>query len=268
MFFVPTPAAIGSMLLLFVAALVGGALNAVAGGGSFLTFPSLVVTGVPPIDANATSTVALWPGTAASVGAYRRELLRQRRDFIAAMAAISLVGGLIGAVLLVRTPQSTFAGLVPFLLLIATVLFAFGGAAIRALRERGHIGGKPSRLSLAGISLFQLLVAIYGGYFGGGIGILMLAALELIGIDDIHQANALKTMLSTTINSVAVVTFVLAGVVVWSDVVVMLVAAMIGGYGAASVARRLPPFHVRIFVLVVAFTMTVYFFVPAYVFNA
>src|SRR5205085_6841494 len=141
----------------------------------------------------------------------------------------------------------------------ATILFAFGGYAIRELRARGHIAGKPSPLSLAGMGLFQLLVAVYGGYFGGGIGILMLAALELIGIDDIHQANALKTMLSTCINSVAVVTFVLAGVVIWSDALVMLVAAMIGGYSAASVARRLPPLYVRIFVLVIAFSMTVYF---------
>jgi uncharacterized protein len=261
--FVDVP--LGSIALLFVAALVGGALNAVAGGGSFLVFPALVVTGVPPINANATNTIALWPGVVASVGAYRRELAQQRRSFVMVMGGISLIGGLIGAVLLLKTPQSTFAGLVPFLLLMATVLFAFGPRLVKALRDRGLIGGKPSSVRLAGIMFFQLLVAIYGGYFGGGIGILMLAALELIGMDDFHQANALRTLLSVTINSVAVVTFVLAGIVVWSDAILMAVAAMFGGYGAAAYARRLPPGRVRTFVVVIAVSMTAYFFVRSYV---
>jgi uncharacterized protein len=256
------------IVLLFIAALVGGALNGVVGGGSFLTFPALMVSGVPPVNANATSTVALWPGVLASAGAYRRELVQHSRGVVLLLVVISLVGGLLGAVLLLRTPQSTFAGLVPFLLLVATLLLAFGPRLTRALRDRGLVGHKPAGAHLAGVVLFQLGVAIYGGYFGGGIGILMLAALELIGIDDIHRANALRTLLSTTINSVAVVTFILAGVVVWSNALVMIVGSVIGGYGSAALVRRLPPSKVRVFVIVIAVTMTVYFFARSYIFAA
>lgn len=255
---------VGSMVLLFLAALVGGAINSVAGGGSFVSFPSLVVSGVPLVTANATSTVALWPGSASSVGAYRRELAQHSRGFVIVMGVISLVGGLLGATLLLRTSQSTFANLIPLLLLLATVLFAFGGRIAEQLRTRGLIGGKPSPVGLGLILIFQFVVAVYGGYFGGGIGILMLAALELIGIDNIHQANALKTVLATCTNGVAVVTFVVAGIVAWPQAIVMIVAAMIGGYGCASFARRLPPLFVRAFVIVVAVSMTLYFFARAY----
>lgn len=250
-------------LILFIAAIVGGALNSVAGGGSFITFPSLIFTGVLPIQANATSTVALWPGSLASVGAYRKELAAHDRVLVVVLASTSLVGGVLGAVLLLRTPQSTFQQLIPYLLLLATLLFAFSGPITARLRKRGLAVQKTSisRLKLVSISFFQLIVAIYGGYFGGGIGILMLASLGLMGMENIHEMNALKTILQSSINGVAVITFIIAGAVVWLPAIVMIVGAIAGGFAGAYYARQLDPRLVRAFVILVGISLTIYFFV-------
>ncbi|HUX88044.1 MAG TPA: sulfite exporter TauE/SafE family protein [Chloroflexota bacterium] len=250
-------------LLLFVAAFLGGALNSVAGGGSFLTFPSLIVSGVPPINANATSSVALWPGTIASVSAYRREFARLQRSLIVVMALVSFVGGFLGAILLLHTPQATFARMIPYLLLAATVLFAFGPSVTRYFRGRHPEGAGHARTSLALVAVLQLVIALYGGFFGGGIGILMLATLGLTGMENIHEMNALKTLLASCINGMAVVTFVVAGAVFWTQAVVMIVGAIIGGYGGAYYARKLNPSLVRTFVICVGVAMTAYFFVRA-----
>lgn len=245
---------------LVLAAMLGGALNAVAGGGSFVTFPALVFTGVAPIAANATSTVALWPGTVASAAAYRAER-RARRGLLLLLGGVSIVGGILGAVLLLRTPQATFVRLVPYLLLLATTLFTFGGAIAARLRARvGKVAG-PAWLATGGVALLQLAIATYGGYFGGGIGVLMLAALALLGMEDMHAMNALKTLLASCINGVAVLTFVLAGAVDWPEALLMVAGAIVGGYGAAASARRLDPALVRRFVILVGFAMTAYFFV-------
>lgn len=245
-------------VLLFAAALVGGTLNSVAGGGSFVVFPALVVTGVAPINANATTTVALWPGALASVGAYRSELARARNTRL--LSAISLIGGVSGAILLLHTPSVTFSRLIPFLMLLATLLFAFSGQITVRLRAlRGNRVVSPQR-SLAGIAALQLVIAIYGGFFGGGIGILMLATLGVMGMENIHEMNALKTLLASCINGIAVITFIVANAVVWPQAVVMLLGAIIGGYGGATLARRIEPWLVRRFVIVVGLVMTVYFF--------
>jgi uncharacterized membrane protein YfcA len=248
--------------VLFGAALAGGALNAVAGGGSFFTFPSLLLTGVPPIQANATSTVALWPGSLMSVAAYWREL--RGRHGLPLLAGASVLGGLLGALLLLHTPAATFARLVPYLLLAATLLFTFGGAITRYVRARLnlHLAGEPAppRAALAGTVLLQLLIATYGGYFGGGIGILMLASLALLGMENIHEMNALKTLMATCINGVAVAAFVLAGAVAWPQALLMLAGSITGGYGAAHYARRLDPRLVRRIVIVTGFGLTLYFF--------
>jgi uncharacterized membrane protein YfcA len=248
-------------VVLFGAALAGGALNAVAGGGSFLTFPSLLLSGVLPIQANATSTVALWPGSLMSVAAYRREL-RGRRGLLL-LGATSLAGGLLGALLLLRTPQGVFVRLVPYLLLLATLLFTFGGTLTRYVRRRLTLGlagrAAPPWAALAGVVVLQLVIATYGGYFGGGIGILMLASLALLGLEDIHEMNALKTLMASCINGVAVVTFVLAGAVAWAPALVMVAGAILGGYGGAAFARRLPSSAVRGFVIAVGCAMTLYF---------
>ncbi len=242
--------------LLFAVAMLGGAINSVAGGGSFVTFPALLFAGVSPVTANATSTIALWPGTVASAFAYRRELHDVRRELLP-MGLASLVGGLAGSLVLLRTSDSTFVLLIPWLLLFATILFSFGGWVAKSL-----LRGARAPLALATAS--QVFVAVYGGYFGGGIGIMMLAILALLGMADIHRMNALKTVLGALINGVAVVAFILAGAVAWAPGVVMIAGGITGGYAGAAVARRVDPKHVRWLVLGVAWTMTAYFFVRTY----
>ncbi len=243
---------------LFLAAMLAGVLNSVAGGGSFVSFPALIFTGVPAINANATNTVAVWPGTVASASAYRDALRWHRGVLVLVMA--SLIGGVLGAVLLLRTPPATFVRLIPYLLLVATLLFTFGSSI--TARFRGHVAktANLSWLAIVGLAIFQLAVATYGGYFGGGIGILMLAALSLMGMENIHEMNALKTVLASCINGVAVLTFIFAGTVFWGQAAVMVIGAIAGGYGGASFARRLDPLVVRRFVIVVGIAMTAYFF--------
>lgn len=245
---------------------MAGALNSVAGGGSFITFPSLISAGVPSIEANATNTVALWPGTLASVSAYRNELATQR-SILLPMCAVSILGGLLGALLLLNTPASTFDRLIPFLLLFATLIFTFSGAINRRLRGRSAVAAKPEdqlqlpRRMVVGTLFLQLLVATYGGFFGAGIGILMLALLGLMGMEDIHAMNALKTLLASCINGIAVIAFVLAGKVYWPQALLMVVGASLGGYFGAFYAKKVNPLYIRRFVIIVGFIMTAYFFI-------
>ena len=246
--------------LLFVAAILGGTLNSVAGGGSFITFPALIFTGVAPITANATSTVAIWPGSVASIAAYRKELAAQNRRLLLILTGASVVGGVLGALLLLHTPQTTFVHLIPYLLLLATLLFTLSGPITTWLRKYTMPKDELSWLSLGGLAFFQLLIAVYGGYFGGGIGILMLATLGLMGMENIHEMNAMKTLLQAAINGVAVITFIIAGAVVWPQAILMLVGAIAGGFGGAYYARRIEQRWVRLFVTLVGCSMTIYFF--------
>jgi len=249
-------------LLLFLTAILGGTLNSVAGGGSFFTFPTLIFTGVESITANATSTVALWPGSVASVGAYRRELAEQQRGFLFLLIGTSLIGGVLGALLLLHTPQSTFVNLIPYLLLGATVLFAVSPYITARLRVRTiEKTTRVSTTTLIVIAIAQFIIAIYGGYFGGGIGILMLASLAFMGMDDIHKMNAVKAILTTAINGAGVVTFIIAGAVLWPQALLMIVGAVIGGYGGAYYARRIEQRWVRLFVVITGIVLTIYFFV-------
>src|SRR5438094_3612158 len=228
--------------LLFVAAVVAGTLNSVAGGGGFIAFPSLIFTGMPPINANATNTVALWPGTMASVGAYRRDLEdRENWKMLLPLFAVSILGSLVGAKLLLETPQSTFMRLVPWLLLGATVLFALGGKLGSWVRERADRHARASQAALAGVVLLQLAVALYIGYFGAGAGILMLALLAVMGMENIHTMNAFKSLLATCANGIAVITFIVFRKVLWMQAGVMIIGAMIGGYFGAWYAQKLDP---------------------------
>jgi uncharacterized membrane protein YfcA len=245
-------------ILLFVAAVLAGAMNSVAGGGSFIAFPTLIFTGVPPIPANATNTVALWPGAVASVGAYRHRLPRSARIMVP-LVTISLIGGVLGAVLLLHTPQTTFMHLVSYLFAIATLLFAFGKRLTRRLSHLVKSAGPPSWPTIAGIALLQLLISVYGGFFGGGIGILMLAMLEMIRMEDIHAMNGLKALLAASINGAAVVTFILAGKVEWPQASLMIAGAIAGGYGGAHFAQKLDPRWIRAAVISVGTGMTLYF---------
>ena len=250
-----------NILLLLLVSVVGGTLNSVAGGGSFFTFPALIFAGVPPIPANATSTVALWPGSIAGAGAYRRELTAIDRRLMIALVITSAVGGVLGAILLLITPPSIFKLLLPYLLLVATLLFAFSGPVTKRLRV-GKVGKSAlSTKHLVGVSLAQFVIAVYGGYFGGGIGILMLATLALMGLENIHVMNGLKTVLASCINGVAVITFVVVRAVYWPQAILMIIGAVIGGYAGAYYARKLDPRWIRVFVIVVGFVMTLFFFI-------
>lgn len=247
------------LFLLFVTAILGGTLNSVAGGGSFFTFPSLIFTGVPPIQANATSTVALWPGLAASVTAYWKELKKQKGSLVIVLSVVSLIGGGAGAFLLLNTSQSAFVHLIPWLLLFATVLFTFSKPITALLRTETKSG--VSWRSLVGVSILQLVIAIYGGYFGGGIGILMLASLAIMGMENIHEMNSLRTFLAIVINGIAVVIFIRYRVVFWPQAVIMVAGTILGGYGGAYFARKIDQKWVRLFVTIVGFSLTIYFFI-------
>lgn len=247
------------MATLLLAAAAAGAINSVAGGGSFISFPALLLMGVPPITANATNTTALWPGTIASVGAYRRELAAQRRGIVL-FSAISMLGGLLGALLLLRTRESTFEALIPYLLLAATLVFAFSPRITQLTRRLGS-SGREGPLRRAAILALYFLVAVYGGFFGAGLGILTLAVLGMLGLENIHEMNALKTLQASLVNGVAVATFVIAGAVNWPLALVMTVGAIAGGYGGAAIARRVSPKIVRGIVIAISVALTAYFFI-------
>jgi uncharacterized protein len=251
-------AGLSQAALLFVVAVVGGALNSLAGGGSFLTFPALILTGVPSVNANATNTVALWPSGLAILSVYRREL--RAVPYRLLLLVPSVLGGWLGAVVLLRTPSTTFERLVPYLLLGATLLFAFSGPIAARLGTVSADAGPSWRVRVV-VAVLQLVIAVYGGFFGGGIGILMLGTLSLMGVRNVHQLNALRMTLSLCINGVAVVTFVLAQAVLWPQAVVMCLGAIVGGYAGATGVRRLSPRVVRGLVIAVGLGMALYFFV-------
>jgi uncharacterized membrane protein YfcA len=242
-----------------MAAFAAGLIKSNAGGGTLVSFPALLWTGRDPVLANATSTVALWPASLAGVYGFRRELKGGARLFLL-FGAPSLLGGVLGAVLLLRTPSETFARLVPFLILFATLLLAAQEPISRKLRGDEGEPHEPTRAWWAGAIVFQFLVGVYGGYFGAGIGILMLAALGLLGFSDIHRMNALKNLLAICINGVAAVYFIFSGAVIWSDVLVMTFAAIAGGYTGARLAYRLGRRFVRIAVIVIGLVMSISLF--------
>ena len=247
-------------VVLFIAAVIGGALNAVAGGGSFIAFPALLFTGVPPVPANATNTVALWTGLAFSGGAFRHHL-NVRRTILITLTTVSSIGGIAGAFLLLRTPADTFLRVLPWLMLSATLLFIAGP---RLTKGNPRIADSPGIGALTAAASFQLLVGIYGGYFGGGMGIVILAMLTAFGMGDIHEMNAFKIVLSSTTNGIAVLIFILKHAVYWPQAIVMIAGAALGGYFGAHYSLRLPKLWVRWFVIAVGSGMTAYFFVHAY----
>lgn len=248
-------------ILLLLAAAYAGAQNAVAGGGSFISFPTLLFTGVPAIPANATNTVALWTGLVCSGGAFRRHL-KVQRVMLLTLVSVSLVGGGIGAELLLRTPAKTFLRVLPWLMLAATLLFVVGRRLTR--RPVSTVAGAVTVKGLIAASFLQLAVATYGGYFGGGMGFVILAMLSALGMADIHEMNAFKVVLSTATNGVAVVVFVASRAIYWPHAVIMIVGAAVGGYSGARYSLRLPANWVRAFVVVIGSVVTIYFFLRAY----
>jgi uncharacterized membrane protein YfcA len=225
----------------------------VAGGGSFITLPALLYAGVSPVAANATNALALWPASVSSAVAYRRDITVSRRQILI-LGAVSIIGGLIGGRLLMTTSDEGFLNLLPWLMLLAAATFTFG----RRLLPKHVLA--PRRLSFVPL-LLMFVIAVYGGYFGGGMGIMILAALSLAGMGSLHEANGLKAVLSALINGVAVVEFIGHGSIVWTHGLVMVAGSVIGGYSAASLARRFDERYVEILITAIAWTLTVYFFI-------
>jgi len=237
------------MIGVFLAVRFAGAVNSVAGGGSLISFPSLVAFGIPAIQANATNTAAIWPGSLSSALAYRRDI-EPDRQLLLTLLFPSLIGGLLGAVVLVITPPELFNRVVPFLVLFATLLFASRDLIDRIVKRSGD-AEHVSKLGRIWGFFFQLFVATYGGYFGAGIGILMLGSLSVMGLRDIHEMNGLKTLLGTLINLIAFFYFAARGLVVWPIAIVMGVGTIAGGFAGARYAKRVDQRLLRGLVVVV-----------------
>ncbi|MBP1607962.1 MAG: hypothetical protein H6Q04_197 [Acidobacteria bacterium] len=245
---------------LFGAGVVAGAINSVAGGGSLISFPALIAFGIPPIPANATNTAAVLPGSISSAAAYRKDLPGRHEGPFISLFLPSLAGGLLGAVVLAVTPSELFSRMVPFLILFATILFSGREYFARLVNARSDEPGPISRLArLWGFS-FQLFVAAYGGYFGAGIGILMLASFSLMGMHDIHKMNAMKTFLASVINGTALFYFILRGLIVWPIAILMACGAIIGGYLGARLAKRVNQRILGLFIVAIGFAVSVWLF--------
>ena len=242
---------------LVTASLIAGVMNAMAGGGSFLSLPALLGMGVLPIQAKATNTVALWPGQLTSVAALRDDL---RRDLLPVVCGASILGGVSGAVVLLHTRQITFLHMVPWLLLTASLLFGLSGPVSRWLRRRSKTPHEPRQPSLPLLFCALLPVCFYIGYFGAGAGFLVMTALALFGVEEMHALNSLKVLAACLSNLCAVLTFVVSGAVVWRYCVVSMVFAAVGGYVGAQYARRMNADVLRAIVVVTGCAMAAYFF--------
>ncbi|MDF1749299.1 MAG: sulfite exporter TauE/SafE family protein [Alphaproteobacteria bacterium] len=238
------------IMLLAVDGVIGGACNAIAGGGTFFTFPALLSVGIPPVVANATSAISIWPGHATSLVSYRPEL-RRHAGRLKMSTPVFVLGSIVGAGLLSVTGNGLFRDLIPWLLLSATVLFAAGPklrSAILVMRS--------DHLPVAVTVLLDFVVAVYGGYFGAGLGILLMAILTLIGIEDLNEANALKNAFATIVSSVAVAIFIASGIIAWGPGAVVLAGAVAGGYIGARIARWVNPMILRAVIIFIGLGLT------------
>ncbi len=243
-------------ILIFAAGLLAGAMNAVGGGGSFVTLPALIYAGVPSVAANASSTVALFPGGITSVWVYRGDFKAFEGVTLKTMLCVSMTGGLVGALLLLFTPTTTFSEILPWLMLVGALTFAFGRQVGAALQRIVSISSRT-------LLCCQFILSIYGGYFGGAVGIMMMAVWSLLGHSDIKAMNPAKTLFVAAANSIAVICFISAGVIWWPQTAVMLVAAVMGGYSGASIARRLQPKQIRTIIITLTFLMTIHLFLKS-----
>jgi uncharacterized protein len=242
-----------TIIVLTAAAFLGGALNALAGGGTLVTFPALLLAALNPIDANASSVVALFPATFAGAWSYRRSMFDVTEMNVTRLSILSLIGGLLGALLLLWTPTSVFAGLVPWLVLFATVVFAVGNFAPLDVIRRLKLGP-------GGALVAHFVISIYGGYFGGGIGFLLLAALTLFGMRNINAMNGLKMALVGMMTLASIAAFIVADVIRWQEVLPMIPAAVLGAFAAAHVAQRLDQRLIKGLVIALGAAVTCYFF--------
>lgn len=242
--------------LMIAAGFAAGMLNAVAGGGTFLTFPALVYLGLPVVSANATATLTALPGYISSAWAFRRDLRPEGSLGLRAIIAVAALGAVVGAMLLLVTPSKVFSGVVPWLLLVATLLFALGPRVLALARARGMGMAGPV---VAALAIFA--VSVYGGYFNGGLGIMLLATFGLLGYVDLHGMNGLKNVLSAILSLISALTFIAAGLIVWKPALIMALASTVGGYIGASQSRKIKRMGLlRAFVIAVGAVMTVLFF--------
>lgn len=251
------------ILFLFVAGFFGGVVNAIAGGGSFITFPALLFVGVPPISANATNTFASCSGYMSGAYAFRQELSLHRRE-LPRYVLLSLLGGIGGAWLLLQTPETLFRDAIPWLLLFATLLFIFGGWINLMLKRLASAHRHASSIGNLLLLLLLLGVCIYGGFFNAGLGIIILSYLALAGHTDINAMNGLKLLVSTVVSLIAIALFIFDGVIAWYEGTLVLLGTLVGGYVAAHLARRLPQRWVRWFVIFASVAITSYFFYDIY----
>lgn len=250
------------VLLLFGAGLLAAAANAIAGGGTFLTFPAFLAVGVPAITANASNAVAIWPGRLLAIAAYRRELARQRGRILW-IGAVSVAGGIAGAWALLQSTDKAFLRTVPWLLLAASLLLLFDGP-IQKRFGVGDRGGRPSAATRTVLVIAIFLVSAYGGFFGGGLGVMLLPLLSLAGIRDIQDLNALKNLLVGLIAGVAVAIFIMTGAVSWPGTLVMMAGALVGGYGGGAVARHFPALVLRFTIILFGFALSAWYFWDIY----
>ena len=244
----------------FLAAFLAGAINSVAGGGTMISFPILLALGLPPLIANATNTVGIWPGSLGSIWGFRQELARVPK-FYRWLMIPALIGGAFGAVLLRHTSSEAFEHIVPWLLIFATILFIIQAPVReRLLKSLGTESGRSRAAIIAAVAL-QLLVSVYGGYFGAGMSILMLTALGIMGLTDMLEMTAMTSFLSIAINGIAGVIFAFSGLVYWPYIAVMAIGAVVGGYGAAGVARKVGKVAIRRLVIFVGITLSIVMFV-------
>ena len=242
--------------LLASASFIAGIINSIAGGGSFLTFPALVFTGVPTIAANATSAVAVFPGYLSGALGFSKELKEYPKSKFLLLIILSIMGGIGGSLLLLITPASVFSYIIPWLLGFATLLFAFGDFVAKWAKKNSNSDGFLGNLT-------TLIVCIYGGYFNGGLGIILLALFSTLGMRDIHLMNGLKNIMSFALSAASVVTFAIAGIVFWQQAIIMMIAATIGGYFGVVVARKLSKNTIRTIIVIIGLVMTVIFGIKA-----
>ena len=242
--------------LLASASFIAGIINSIAGGGSFLTFPALVFTGVPTIAANATSAVAVFPGYLSGALGFSKELKEYPKSKFLLLITLSIVSGIGGSLLLLITPASVFSYIIPWLLGFATLLFAFGDFVAKWAKKNSNSNGFLGNLT-------TLIVCIYGGYFNGGLGIILLALFSTLGMRDIHLMNGLKNIMSFALSAASVVTFAIAGIVFWQQAIIMMIAATIGGYFGVVVARKLSKDTIRMIIVIIGLIMTVIFGIKA-----
>jgi len=246
-------------LLLFIAGLCGGALNSIAGGGTFITFPALLMAGVPPISANATNTFAVSAGYISGTWALKKEL-SNHKNALPVIVLFSLAGGVTGAWLLMQTPEQLFRQAIPWLLLFATLLFIFGDSINRFFAQLDLKHRHASVIAKALSILMLLSVATYGGFFNAGLGIVILSYLAMAGYNNINEMNAIKLLVSSLVSLVAIVIFILDGAIAWYEGSIVLLGSLSGGYLAAHYSRKLQQAHVRLTVIIISLLITTYYF--------